>query len=90
MQLLLSLPRLTISALVAALLVAIAPAAFAAETAPKVSFESFVGEGHRWLLAATGGPTVASEPTTRATTLTAERTTPDRPTAAEQTPFVDF
>jgi hypothetical protein len=86
----LHLVRLTISALIAVLVLAFAPAAVAAETAPKISFESFVGEGHRWLVAATAGPTAASDPTSRTSSATAERVSPDRPLPAEQTPFVDF
>jgi hypothetical protein len=86
----LTLFRRTFSVLVALLVVAIAAPAFAAETAPKVSFENWVGEGHRWLVAATAGPTAASEPTTRTGSATAERATPDKVIAAEQKPFVDF
>ena len=78
------------SALILTLGVALAPRAAAAETAPRVSFETFVGEGHRWLVAATAGPTVSSEPTTRTSSATAERAAAERPAIAEQKPFVDF
>lgn len=62
--------------------------ALASDPAPKTSLVNLADEGNRWLLAATAGPTVASDPTARSTgdAPTAERAA----SAPAPQPFVDF
>jgi hypothetical protein len=78
--------------LIAAFMVVSANHARAADPAPKTSVVDLVDNGQRWLVAATLGPTVASDPTTRSTAdaPTAERARLGRAPDAEHEPLFDL